>query len=119
MDPRLALVRIGFGSALVPLLLLLANKTSVVIWLAAVLGGLTYSSWNSVGMLAIIQRLGPEYAGQGSGVVLLGFLTGLGIGAPLFGFSVDVLNSYRLGLWSVAGVFLAGMMLMVRSEPSR
>ena len=67
-------------------------------------------------MLAIIQRLGSEHAGHGSGVVLLGFLTGLGVGAPIFGYSVDVLGNYEMGLWSVTAVFLLGVVLMLRPD---
>lgn len=116
MEPRTALIRIALGSTLVPVLLILADRNSLLVWLAALLGGLTYSSWNSVGMLAVIQRMGPQHAGQGSGVVLLGFLTGLGMGAPLFGYSVDTLETYSVGLWISAGVFLLGMFSMLRPD---
>ena len=113
---RHALIAISVGSAFVPMALLLAAQWSWLVWVAALLGGVTYSSWNAVGMLAIIQRLGQEHAGQGSGVVLLGFLSGLGVGAPLFGLSVDRLGSYRPGWVAVATTFGLGLLLMMRPE---
>lgn len=115
-NARHALIVISIGNMFVPVSMLLAPRWPSLIWIASRLGGITFSSWKSVGMLAIVQRLGHEYPGQGSGVVLLGFLTGLGTGAPLFGFSVDVLESYRPGWITVAVVFALGLGLMLRGE---
>ncbi|MCL1593127.1 MAG: MFS transporter [Actinomycetia bacterium] len=74
-----------------------------VIWLAAVLTGIGPSSWNSVGMLGLIVFAGPEAAGRASGVVLSGFLVGLGIGPPLFGWIVDSTGSYTT-IWLLSTV---------------
>jgi hypothetical protein len=74
-----------------------------------VLTGASASSWNTVGMLAIIQNVPASRAGRGSGIVLLGFLAGLATGAPLFGWSVDVLGTYTPGWLVVGGVFAAGL----------
>lgn len=115
-EARKALIAISSGSALVPIAMLLAPRLPAMIWVAALLGGITYSSWNAVGMLAVIQRLGQEHAGQGSGVVLLGFLMGLGIGAPIFGLSVDRLDSYQAGWVAVTVAFALGLVLMLRPE---
>jgi MFS family permease len=67
-----------------------------LIWVAAAMTGIGPSSWNSVGMLGLIVFAGPASAGRASGVVLSGFLVGLGIGPPLFGWIVDVTGSYIL-----------------------
>ena len=85
------------------------------IWLAAVLAGLSGSAWNSVGMLAIIQILPAALAGRGSGVVLFGFLSGLGVGAPLLGWSVDVLGVYTPGWLAVVVLFAAGFWVMYKA----
>ena len=82
------------------------------IWLAAVLTGFSGSAWNAVGMLAIIQMLPTTLAGRGSGVVLFGFLGGLGVGAPLVGWSVDSLGTYTPGWVAVTVLFGAGFWVM-------
>lgn len=86
-----------------------------LLWATAVVTGVSASAWNAVGMLAIIQALPPRLAGRGSGVVLFGFLAGLGLGAPLFGWSVDVLNTYTPGWLAVTGVFLVAWLVIRRA----
>ncbi len=93
--------------------LTLAGQLGVwAIWTAAVLTGLSGSAWNAVGMLAIIQMLPTSLAGRGSGVVLFGFLGGLGVGAPLVGWSVDSLGTYTPGWVAVTVLFGAGFWVM-------
>ncbi|GIU91340.1 MAG: hypothetical protein KatS3mg011_0246 [Acidimicrobiia bacterium] len=96
--------------------LLVAPRLGPVgLWVGAALTGVSASAWNSVGMLAIIESLPPVAAGRGSGVVLLGFLAGLAVGAPAFGWSIDRIGVYEPG-WLVVGlVFLAGWMLLRRA----
>lgn len=83
-----------------------------MVWPVAVLTGLSASSWNAVGMLAVIQKVPPERAGRASGTVMFGFLGGLGLGAPIFGRSVDLLGDYRVG-WAVITVIFALALLLV------
>jgi len=88
-----------------------------LIWVGAVLTGIGPSSWNSVGMLGLIIFAGPRAAGHASGVILFGFLIGLGIGPPLFGWMVDVSGSYT-GVWmSSLAAAIAGMLVMVAWKP--
>jgi MFS family permease len=82
------------------------------VWLAASLTGLSGSAWNAVGMLAIIQMLPTSLAGRGSGVVLFGFLGGLGMGAPLVGWSVDTLGTYTPGWVGITILFAVGYWVM-------
>ena len=57
-------------------------------------------------MLAVMDEAGMERAGRASGIVMLGFLIGLGIGPPLFGRSIDSTGSYDF-MWMVSiGAFL-------------
>lgn len=74
-------------------LFLLSPTLTVLVWGAVILTGMSTSAWNSVGMLAVINEAGAP-TGRASGVVLLGFLLGLGIGPPLYGATVDVTGSY-------------------------
>ena len=81
-----------------------------LVWFAAALTGLSASSWNSVGMLGVITVAGSGRAGRASGIVLLGFLGGLGIGPPFFGWTVDTTDSYTL-MWLVSiAAFLVALL---------
>lgn len=96
-------------SAASALLLVAADSAPWLVWPAALTTGLSASSWNAVGMLAIIQSVPTHRAGRGSGVVLAGFLLGLGLGAPSFGYSVDRLDTYVPGWVAIAVVFLSAL----------
>ena len=98
-------------SAVSALLLVAAETAPWVVWVAALATGLSASSWNAVGMLAIIQSVPTRRAGRGSGVVLAGFLLGLGLGAPAFGYSVDRLDTYVPGWFAIAAVFLSALVV--------
>lgn len=81
-------------------------------WVGAVLIGLSSSSWTSVGSLAVMSIAGAERAGQATGFVWLGFLAGLAVGPPVFGWTVDRTGSYAW-MWVIALVaFIAGAALM-------
>ncbi len=78
----------------------------------ALLMGFTTSSWNSVGMVAVISRAGSGLAGSQSGVVMFGFMAGLGVGPPIQGWSVDLTGGYPV-LWAMSLVMaLAGAVIM-------
>ena len=77
-----------------------------LIWVGVVVTGISSSSWNSVGMLAVIHEAGEQRAGRASGIVLLGFLTGLGVAPAVFGWTVDRTGSY-LTMWVLSAAALA------------
>lgn len=81
-------------------------------WLGAALLGLSTSSWNSVGMLAVMSEAGTAATGRASGVVLLGFLGGLGIGPPIYGALVDAAGSYAPMWWTSVGASAAASLLV-------
>ncbi|MGH8873944.1 MAG: MFS transporter [Acidimicrobiia bacterium] len=125
---RIAWVRVAEpGSRFVTVLITIAGLAAVTggllaavpevgawsLWPAALLAGVSVSAWNSVGMLAVIAGVPSTGAGRASGLVLFGFLTGLGTGAPIFGWSVDRLGSYRPGWSAVTVVFLAALAVAV------
>jgi len=115
---RSSLLIIALLAILASLALLGAGAGSWwLIWVAAVLTGLGPSSWNSVGMLGLIVFAGPRAAGHASGVILFGFLIGLGIGPPLFGWMVDANGSYT-GVWMLSlAAAVAGALVMVAWKP--
>jgi predicted MFS family arabinose efflux permease len=99
---------LGGLAALAAVVLLAAPPVGApLLWVGAVVTGASASAWNAVGMLAVIQELPASLAGRGSGTVNFGFLAGLGIGAPVFGWSVDRLGTYRPG-WAVVTLLFVG-----------
>lgn len=90
-----------------------------LVWVAAVATAAGSSSWNSVGMVAVMAEAGPEATGRASGVVLFGFLAGLGVGPPLYGRLVDLTGGYE-PMWviSVAAAVVAVVVALGRGRPS-
>ncbi|HEU4895126.1 MAG TPA: MFS transporter [Acidimicrobiia bacterium] len=82
----------------------------------ALLGGGAIA-WNAVGMLAVMDFAPEGGVGKGTGFVLLGFLTGLALGPPLMGLSVDQLGTYTAG-WIGAAVLLSFSALLSFRVPS-
>ncbi len=108
-----SLLTISIASVVAAGLLAIAEQAGIwLVWPAVVIAGLSVSSWNTVGMLAVIQSVPARLAGRASGVVMLGFLSGLGIGAPLLGYSVDVFADYRPGWITAMALFVVGATLM-------
>jgi predicted MFS family arabinose efflux permease len=56
-------------------------------------------------MLAVMDYSAPQLVGRGTGLAMLGFLTGVGLGAPLMGLSVDYLGVYTPGWLVLATLF--------------
>jgi len=83
-----------------------------LLWPAAVLIAVGSSSWNSVGMVAVMVEAGVAATGRASGVVLFGFLTGLGIGPPIFGAIIDGTGSYDL-MWLLSALAAAGSAVVI------
>jgi predicted MFS family arabinose efflux permease len=95
-------------STLAAALLALASADAVPSWVlvpAALLFGAGASSWNAVGMLVVMDYSLPELVGRGTGLAMLGFLSGVGLGAPLMGLSVDRFGVYTPGWLVLATLF--------------
>lgn len=100
-----------------------AHWGPLALWGSAILGWMSISAWNAVAMLAVITAAGPEASGKSSGVVLAGFLLGLAVSPPIFGWSVDRLGTYTPGFVVVVGLFVLATITMLvfvrRSSPVR
>lgn len=77
-----------------------------LIWAATLLLGITAMSWNSVGMLMVINGVSKTATGQATGVVLFGFYVGIASSPVFFGFLVDRFASYQVAWAFVAILFL-------------
>lgn len=86
----------------------------VMLWAAAFFAFMSISAWNPIAMLAVIVRAGPALAGRASGVVLFGFIAGLGLSPPLFGWSVDRFGTYTPGFITVGVVFTLAAFTITR-----
>lgn len=107
-------------AVLASIALLVAPSTGVILlWTGAVAFAATGLAWNSVGMLAVMHVAGSAQAGRASGIVLLGFLTGFGLGPPAFGWTVDRSGSYGPGLVGVAVAFGLAALVMARWSRDR
>jgi MFS family permease len=98
---------LALQSSLAAALLGLASAGFAPSWVlvpAALLVGSGAIAWNAVGMLAVMDYSPAGLVGRGTGLVMLGFLTGIGVGAPLMGLSVDRLAVYTPG-WVVVAAF--------------
>jgi len=103
-DAILAILAVGSVAAVVVLLGAQAGLPWLL-WVGVIVTGVTSSSWNSVGMLAVIDHAGVEKSGRASGVVMFGFLTGLGVAPTILGWMVDRTDSYT-SMWVLSGAAL-------------
>ena len=102
----LTLFVLAVGSIAATAVLMSATSVGVpLLWIGVVITGLSSSSWNSVAMLAVIHHAGDARAGRGSGIVMLGFLVGLGVAPPIMGWTVDRYGTYAW-VWVMAMVAL-------------
>ena len=120
MSNRAALVVMGVGSAAtVSLLLGAEGQLRWLLWPAVVGMAFTVAAWNVVAMLAVIQSVPASLSGRATGVVLMGFLGGLTLSAPVVGWSVDQFGSYRPA-WITLAVFgLLGALAVAQGRTSR
>ena len=98
------LAMVGAGYCL--LLAAVTRDTRALLFLAPPLSAVGIAAWNAVAMLAVIMFFSTRQSGRASGVVMLGFLGGLSISAPIAGFAVDRTDVYW-PVWTVAAVLAA------------
>jgi MFS family permease len=100
--PALAVLA-GLSVAAIAFMLIAITFGIGWMWIGVVVLGLSSSSWTSVAAIAVIGIAGASAAGRASGLVWFGFLGGLGLGPPLFGFTVDQTGSYATMWWLALG----------------
>ena len=98
----LTLAILAVGSVVAVLVFMVSQEGAPwLLWVGAIATGVTSSSWNSVGMLAVIDHAGEGQSGRASGIVMFGFLAGLGLAPTLFGWLVDRTGSYT-PMWLIS-----------------
>lgn len=110
VEPLWAMTPLGVAGAAA---FLLADDVGLwLVWPAAALLGMSTSSWNGVAMLAAMNEAGPAATGRASGIIVSGFLLGLGLGPPVYGALVDRSGSYD-SMWWLAGLAATATGLLV------
>ena len=104
-------IQSAFTVVAMALLLGAATVHSSLIWVMSLLAGFTMMSWNAVAMLAIITGIPVALAGRASGIVMLGFMSGLSIGGLVTGYVAEWTGSFNL-VWSGFAVLAAGATLL-------
>lgn len=115
---RQSLIVMGVGGSVAVGLLLVAEPARWLLFPIVVGLAFTTSAWNVVAMLAVITTMPSSRSGWATGVVQGGFLGGLTISAPLVGWSIDWLGSYRPAWIALALLALAGATVISRSRPA-
>ena len=97
LRPALVVMALG-GVASVGALYGAESDLAWLLWPGVVGMAFTIAAWNVVAMLAVIRSVPRAHAGGATGVVLMGFLGGLTIAAPLVGTrSIGSVPTDRLG----------------------
>ncbi len=108
--PRLLRLLAAIGATYSLLLVLTPTIGTWVLWPGTAFNAVGIGAWNAVAMLAIIMVVPGLLAGRASGIVMLGFLGGLSISAPIAGWVVDQWGSYQ-PVW-IACVVLASLAML-------
>lgn len=104
--PKLLGVLAIVGAVYCGILAITTESTRWLLYLSPPLNAVGIAAWNAVAMLAVIMYFSTRQAGRASGIVMLGFLGGLSISAPIAGYAVDRLGDYR-PVWVAAGLLAA------------
>jgi MFS family permease len=108
---------IAVAAVLAALLLAAAEAGGgpVLLWLGAVVVGLSGSAWNGVVMLTVINGVPADRTAVASGQVQAAFFLGLCLSPPIFGLLVDRFDSYQAGWgWTAACFAAAACVLLTR-----
>lgn len=109
---RLLAVLAVVGVVYCAVLAVVTVPTRGLLYLSPPLSAIGIAAWNAVAMLAIIMFFSTGEAGRASGIVMLGFLGGMSVSAPVAGLVVDHTGDYW-PVWTAAGVLAtiaAGLM---------
>lgn len=118
--PSTLLVQLSVIAATASVLLAVSPSVGAgLLWPAVVLYSIGHTAWNAVIHLAVILNVPTAMAGRASGIIMLGFLTGLTVAGPITGMIVDATDDYTVVWWaSVALALVAATLIALRPVPS-
>ena len=100
-------IQSAFTVVSMAMLLAAASVHDSLMWAMSLLAGFTMMSFSAVSMLAIITGVPVALAGRASGIVMLGFMSGLSIGGLAAGYVIEWTGSYS-AVWLAFAVCGAG-----------
>lgn len=94
----------GAGIVAAALIALSPTVGAWMVWVGAIGLGLSFMAFNSVTNLAAMAVVHPGQAGRSTGLAQAGFLTGLGVSPPVFGWFIDGGGSYPVAFLAICGL---------------
>ncbi len=85
-------------------------------WVAAALWGVGALGFGAVSMLAVMAEADEARTGRASGMVVLWFSLGYSVAPPLFGWSLDITDSYAPALGSIGVLYVVAVVIMYVSR---
>lgn len=89
-----------------------------LLWVASVLAGATMGSWNVVAHLTVVSEIATTRAASATGLVQATFLIGLAVGAPAFGFVVELTGGFAAA-WAMTAALSIAAMAVASGEVAR
>ncbi len=118
-NPQFALTLISWCAASAMLFLALASQIGIsIVWLAVILLGASGLAFVTPAMLAILHLAGPESTGVESGRFMRSVYAGGVISPLLFGWVIDVTNSYAIA-WGLSTLLLVLAAAVATPRPDR
>lgn len=119
-NPTLALLLLsGGGAAGLGVVAAAAWLGPPVLWVGALITGLTAGSWNAVVQVTVVREVAADRAAGASGVVQSAFLLGLAAGAPTFGAVVELTGSFTSAWCTTVVLALAAFAVADRERRRR
>ena len=111
-------IQSAFTVVAMALLMAAASVHGSLMWATSLLAGFTMMSWNAVAMLAIITGVPVALAGRASGMVMLGFMSGLSIGGLAAGYVIEWTGGFDT-VWLAFAVCAAGASVLAMTMRRR
>ncbi|MYG87382.1 MAG: MFS transporter, partial [Acidimicrobiales bacterium] len=111
-------IQSAFTVVAMALLLATTSVHGSLMWVMSLLAGFTMMSWNAVAMLAIITGVPVALAGRASGIVMLGFMSGLSIGGLAAGYVIEWTGGFDT-VWLAFAVCAAGASVLAMTMRRR
>lgn len=116
VSPKKLLVAMStLGLASIALIAAADTGPNSLVFVGAGISGMTLGSWNTAANYIMIRE--PD-SGKATGLLYLGFFTGLSIGGPLMGWSLDTFESYNYAWLGCAVIAVVASVIVSRDRGS-